>query len=158
MPNSNIPFLLKSDILRAQEVCKSAAHCARYLGCSYTTYKKYAQLYGVFENLKNPHGWGISKGLGNRKQYRRELVIKGMYPNIRLSTLRNYLIDEILLEERCALCGYNEKRITDQTTALLLDFIDGDKSHRKIENLRLLCYNCYYHNVGDVISQNTSKG
>ena len=151
MGNKHKPFLLKGDIERAQAVCKSAAHCARFLNTSYNTYKKYAQMYGLFENLKNPHGFGISKGMGSRVHYDRDLLIKGMYPNIRASKLRLYLIDEILLEERCSLCGFNEKRLTDYTVPLLLDFIDGDKANRKLENLRLLCYNCFYCNVGNIL-------
>ena len=47
--------LLESEIKSAQEKSRSAFEAARTLGVSYNTYKKYAQLYGIFENLKNPY-------------------------------------------------------------------------------------------------------
>ena len=33
-------------------------------------------------------------------------------------------------------------------------FIDGNKKNWKLENLELLCYNCYFLNVGNVWSDN----
>ena len=32
---------------------------------------------------------------------------------------------------------------------LLLDWIDGDRTNHMRDNLRLLCYNCYYQEVGN---------
>ena len=40
--------LLESEIKAAQEKSRSAFEAARSLGVSYNTYKKYAQLYGIF--------------------------------------------------------------------------------------------------------------
>ena len=54
--------LLESEIKEVQLKARSAAEAARMLGVSYNTYKKYAKEYGVFEDLKNPHGIGIRKG------------------------------------------------------------------------------------------------
>ena len=54
--------LLESEIKDIQSKSRSAAEAARLLGVSYNTYKKYARLYGVFEDLKNPSGLGIKKG------------------------------------------------------------------------------------------------
>jgi len=45
--------IMESQIRAAQEKSKSALEAARTLGISYNTYKKYAKLYGIFEDLKN---------------------------------------------------------------------------------------------------------
>jgi len=57
----------ESQIRTVQEKSKSAFDASRNLGVSYNTYKKYAKLYGIFEDLKNPFGIGISKGLPRKK-------------------------------------------------------------------------------------------
>ena len=66
--------LLESEIKDVQQKARSAAEAARMLGVSYNTYKKYAKEYGVFEDLKNPHGIGIRKGTnpGRAKKGRKE--------------------------------------------------------------------------------------
>jgi len=56
--------------------------------------------------------------------------------------LRELLIKEELLENKCSECGlypeWNNKPLT-----LQLDHIDGIKLNNKIENLRILCPNCH---------------
>jgi len=56
-----------------------------------------------------------------------------------------------LVKEKCCLCGFEEKRLSDDTSALLLDYKDGNSDNQKIDNIRVLCYNCYYINVGNLI-------
>ena len=58
--------LTESEIRDAQMKAKSAFEASRLLGVSYNTYKKYARAYGILENLKNPYGIGVSKGLGSQ--------------------------------------------------------------------------------------------
>jgi hypothetical protein len=53
--------LLESEIRDAQSKSISAFAAARTLGISYNTYKKYAKMYGIFEDLKNPFGVGVIK-------------------------------------------------------------------------------------------------
>jgi hypothetical protein len=59
--------ILESQIKAAQQNANSAMEAARVLGVSYNTYKKYAKMYGIFEDLKNPMGVGIKKAFGARK-------------------------------------------------------------------------------------------
>ena len=47
----------------------------------------------------------------------------------------------------CYLCNFSEHRITDYRAPFLLDFIDDNRRNWKLENLRMLCYNCYFLNV-----------
>ena len=75
--------ILESQIKAAQEKSRSAFEAARLLGVSYNTYKKYAKLYGVFEDLKNPYGIGIekAKGIKNKKYHIKPINIKNDHEN-----------------------------------------------------------------------------
>ena len=58
--------LLESEIKDAQSKSRSAFEAARLLEVSYNTYKKYAKLYGIFEDLDNTsmmYGCSSSNGL-----------------------------------------------------------------------------------------------
>ena len=61
----NIPgrrkVITKNMILTAQENTNSNMSAARWLNVSYTTYKKWAKYYGVFEQHLNQKGVGIKK-------------------------------------------------------------------------------------------------
>ena len=135
--------LTKNMILDAQTNSKSASECARWLSVSYNTYKKWAKYYGLFENHKNQSGLGIKKGWAAPKIKMEDIFEGKAKTNYSLSRLKQRLISEGYMQEECSVCGWNEERITDNKICLTLDFIDGDRDNFKIENLRILCPNCY---------------
>mgnify|MGYP003679600670 FL=1 len=137
--------LMESEIKEVQTKARSAAEAARLLGVSYNTYKKYAREYGIFENLKNPHGIGIRKG-SNPHSFAHGLddILAGKYPEYPTWKLKKRLLDNGYLEEKCANCGFEERRITDFRVPLVLDFIDGDKKNHLYTNLRMICFNCSF--------------
>jgi hypothetical protein len=142
--------LLESQIKAAQEVSRSAFEAARTLGVSYNTYKKYAKLYGVFEDLKNPYGIGIEKAKKiKNKKYHIDDLIAGKHIRYPLHKFKNKLFDSGYVPKVCGGCGFSEERITDGKMPLLIDFIDGNLNNRKLENIRPLCYNCFFLLVGD---------
>ena len=59
------------------------------------------------------------------------------------SFLKNRLIDESYFYEECSNCGYNEVNLKTEKVCLAIDFTDGNHKNFKIDNLRLLCPNCY---------------
>ncbi len=143
--------ITKRMIENSHENTKSAMEAARWLGVSYNTYKKWAQYYGVFENHKNQKGEGIKKGWGSYKVDMMDILEgkRDVPSNYSLKVFKKRLIDEGYLQDECGVCGWNEKRITDEVTCLNLDFKDGDINNKKFDNLRLICANCYFNNVGD---------
>ena len=155
--------LLQSNVLYAMENTKSNAEAARFLRVSYPTYKKYAKLYkdeatgqSLFEIHKNQAGTGIRKPYNIKKgKYALEDILEGQYPEYPISNLKKRIITNAILEEKCDHCGFCERRLTDYTVPLLLEHIDGDRTNHYIDNLRLLCYNCYYLMVGNVTGRNT---
>jgi hypothetical protein len=159
--------LTKEDILRAMRNTKSNKAAARYLSVSWMHYKRYAKLYNgedgrtLFDNHLNQAGKGIPKFLNNSKKEPALLdLIEGRVPmtNYRPEKVRSRLIKEGLLKEECYLCGFKERRVSDYKMPLILDFIDRNKRNYKQVNLRLLCYNCYYMNIGDLYSDKQLHG
>ena len=53
------------------------------------------------------------------------------------------LIEEGYFQEECSHCKYNEVNLMSEKVCLGLDFIDGDTKNCKLDNIRLLCPNCY---------------
>ena len=136
--------LTKKMILDAQANSKSASECARWLSVSFNTYKKWAQYYQVYDNVKNQSGKGIRKGFATYRVSLEDIFegkTKSKYTNARF---KRRLVDEGYMQEECSVCGFNEGRITDGKIPLHLDYIDGDSSNKSFENLRLLCPNHYF--------------
>ena len=68
--------------------------------------------------------------------------------------IKERLIHESLIKEECYCCEFNERRVIDYKVPLILNFKDNNKKNWKLENLEVLCYNCYFLNVGNVWSDN----
>lgn len=153
--------LMKSDIERAMGMTKSNRAASRYLHCSYIHYKRYAKLYtdenGVplFDKHKNQSGKGISKFLPNRgKEPALKDIIEGRVPidSYTPEKLKNRLIQESYLQECCAKCGFQERRVLDYKVPLILNFKDGNKKNWTLDNLELMCYNHYFLYVGNIFT------
>lgn len=153
-------YIFESEIREAMKNTKSNKQAAKYIGVSYPTYKKYAEQYIDNETHKSLFEMHRSTGKGIRRYYKRDYVAKvnkiingeipcpKRYKN-RMKFIRD-LIKTMVFEEKCAICGWNDKRPFDLTTPLLLDFIDGNEQNYLKNNIRLLCPNCYSIYVGDV--------
>lgn len=154
--------IAESEIRYAMENTKSNSEAARFLKVSFNTYKKYAKMYvdrdsgkTLWELHKNQYGFGIIKNKQRATSgiYNITNILEGKYPSYPAWKLRNRLLSLHILQEECASCGYAERRITDDTVPLLLDHIDGDVTNHRIENLQMLCLNCYYQQTGNPFNQ-----
>lgn len=155
--------LTENEIRYALENSQSVTGAARFLHVDYDTFKKYARMYidsatgkTLFDLMKNQSGKGISKHVvsTNTRVYepisRLRPIIEGKRPDYKGSGLKKLLIKTAVMEEKCSRCGYEERRAFDYSVPLLLDWIDGDRHNHLLDNLRLLCHNCYYMEVGSV--------
>ena len=113
-------------------------------------------MYDLWDQHKNQAGVGIKKGWG---AYRIPLIdilngrkVSATYTKTFLK--KRLLIDRYLTED-CSICGWNEPRITDNKICLTLDYIDGNSDNKSLENMRLLCPNCYLSNNGFFHSSGT---
>lgn len=144
--------LLESEIKRAQAQTRSGKEASRYLNVHYETYRKYAKLYGIFEQHKNEAGIGISrkktKGL-----FGLESILNGEHPTYSHTKLKERLIRAGYLEESCALCGFAEKRVFDGRCPLIMHCMDGNNRNLSLDNLQLRCYNCTALTTGRISSK-----
>ena len=144
--------LLESEIKEALEKSTSALEAAKRLGVTYPTYRKWADKYGIH---KTP-GWPIKKGKNTRPKkgpispfkgkYPIHEILEGKYPDFPVHRLKDKLIRSGIKKCECEQCGYCERRLTDGKIPLLLNFEDGNFKNHKLENIRLLCYNCTFTN------------
>ena len=146
----NIPgrrkVITKNMILEAQKHTKSNMAAAKWMSISYTTYRKWAKYYGVFEQHLNQKGDGIKKGFAVRTVNVEDVVLGKRQPPRRWSqsVVKEELIDKGYWQHECSNCGYNEENMATGKTCLGVDFKDGDSKNWLLDNIRLLCSNCYY--------------
>lgn len=148
-------------IERAMRETMSNKAAAKFLGVSFKTYKKYANLYkteeGVtlFQAHKNQAAKGIPK-FGKRRHDKASIIdimeerVSKTFVSIKI--LKTQMIEHGIMQEKCCRCGYQEKRVLDYKTPLILNFKDGNKRNWKLENVEFLCYNCYFMCVGEVFT------
>jgi len=152
--------LSKEQIQAAQAKTKSNMAAARHLHVSYQHYKRYAKLYGIFEQHKNQSGKGIPKFLkGSGKEPALLDIIEGRVSasHFTPAKIKYRLIEAGYLSEQCSMCGFKERRVLDYKMPLLLHFKDGNKSNYLKENIELLCYNHYFLTVGDIFNEKDIK-
>lgn len=138
------PPLLKSQIEEAQRHTNSNRQAAIWLNTSYERYRRYAKIYGLFDSHSNPLGLGTAKGFGARSN---TVSLRDIFANKRplysMIRLKWRMIARSMLDEKCGMCGFCEKRITDNKTPLMLTFKDQTRDFTRT-NLWMLCYNCMF--------------
>lgn len=155
-------ILSKEQILAAQAKTRSNRAAARYLHVSYQHYKLYANTYKddksgktLYELHANPSGKGIPKFLRlDGKEPALIDVLEGRIPidHFTPDKIKERIIREGLIEEKCARCNFSERRIIDTRMPLILHFKDGNKRNYSLSNIDLLCYNCYFLYIGNIFS------
>ena len=146
-------ILTKEDILRAMKMTRSNLAAARYLHVSYNHYKKYAKMYKNDEGItlleahKNQSGTGIPKfALKGSSKIPLMDLLEGRVPieHFKAKEIKQRLIFEGMIEEKCNMCGFSERRLTDTKVPVILNFKDGNKKNWHLDNLEFLCYNCSF--------------
>jgi hypothetical protein len=157
--------LTKTQIETAMRYTKSIRAAARYLGCSYQHLKPFMKALRVddndpnsptlFDAHKNQSGKAIPKFLPNRRKepHVTRIFTEGTgYESFTTEKIRIRGIAEGFLRDECYMCGFTERRVTDYKVPLLMNFKDGSKCNYLLDNLELLCYNCYFLYVGEVLT------
>lgn len=162
--------LSKDQVVLAMNKTKSVRAAARYLNVSYIHMKKWMKFYKnengitLFEAHKNQSGKGIPKFLSNNGTRKKDPalldVIEGRIDPAHFNPqkIKYRLIEEGYLKEECCNCGFHERRVSDYKIPLILHFKDKNKQHYRLENMEMLCYNCYFLMVGDVFNNKQIEG
>jgi hypothetical protein len=136
--------LLESEIEEAYtNTSGSAADAARYLGVHYRTLKKWAKKYNIWRVA--PHTKGVKRPKNAEcGKYPLTEILEGKHPDVPSYRIREKLFRSGLKEQKCEMCGFAEKRITDGRLPLLLNFADNNPKNHSIGNMLILCYNCTF--------------
>ena len=155
--------LSETVIRNAMKHTQSNLQAARYLNLTIETYRKYAKLYvdketgkTLYDLHKNMYGKGVKK-ISWRHELSvaklNEIVSSESYRAVNREKLKGRLIYEGILRMECYKCGYHQKRVIDYKQPLVLSFKDGNKNNWRIENLEMVCYNCYFLYVGNLFTE-----
>lgn len=152
--------LTESEVIYVYNNVNTNNQAAEFCGIHRTTWDRWAKQYIEPESGKSYHKLLIERNRDLKKKnknipsfeaisnYRLSKSIfkilegEGHYSNV--DRLSKKLFYENIVEEKCSECGYNERRLTDYSVPLILVFNDGDNTNQRLENLKYLCYNCYY--------------
>ena len=58
---------------------------------------------------------------------------------------------------KCNRCGFDKKREFDNEYALILNHLDKNTKNNSIDNLEVLCLNCYFTYIGNPFSNYKKK-
>ena len=158
--------LSKDQCLMAIKHTQSNAAAARYLNVSFPHYRKWAKVYeatepgypNLWEQHKNQFGKGIPKFLNRKKKGEDNALLdiiegRATTHSFKPEKIKQRLIAEGYLAEQCNLCNFQERRVIDHKVPLLFNFQDGNKENYKLDNVELVCYNCYFLTVGNIFTK-----
>ena len=134
----------KGRIQWAIENSLSLKGAARVLGVSYNTLKKYAIMYDLFEQNKNQSGKGVSTKGNTGWGIKIQDLFDGKHPKYPHWKLQERVVRDGYLKQECSNCGYDDYRPKDMRGPYLINFLDGDPNNYALDNLHLLCYNCFF--------------
>lgn len=166
-------YELTENVIRyAMKNSRSNAEAARFLNVGLQTYKTYAKSYidkitglNLYELHKNPKGIGVEKGFSNVKGKKKienltrkrkvtsQKILNNKYPNLRPIKIFRVLVKDGYIDPVCHYCGMSQYRMTDKKYPLRLVFLNGDKTDRSFENMRVVCFNCYFLYMDDFIGR-----
>lgn len=165
-PNFEGFNITEREIRYAMNNSTSNSDAAAFLKVSYSTYKKYALLYidsesGLsllelhkknckeIDREKKTQLQKVAKKWFRKGKELLEAILDGKVKPPPAWQFKYFLIREGILEEKCS-CGFSEKRITDGKVPLMLIFLDGNRENGRSDNIRLMCYNCYFLTISNL--------
>src|SRR5210317_314531 len=139
--------LTKHNIELAIKSTQSMGQAGLYMGVSKNTFKKYAKLHGLWNPKKSSKGIRKIGNVGSQLKHDLKMILEGDNPNpYREDTLLTKGIREGYIACKCNNCSADFSHMDTQTRQppLILDFLDRNTQNTKLENLRVLCFNCVY--------------
>ena len=139
--------LSKHNIELAIKSTQSMGQAGLYMGVSKNTFKKYAKIHGLYQPIKSSKGIRHTGNVGSALKHDLKAILEGKNPNpYREDTLLKKGIHEGYMKCACSNCSadFTHMNVMTQLPPLILDFLDRNPMNTKIENLRVLCFNCVY--------------
>ena len=136
--------LTPQNIKWAIESTQSMRQAADYLNVSYNSFRKYAEMYELWNPRKSSKG--IRRSHSGRLTHDIGKILRGEHPSpYRESTLLMKGIREGYFNACCSNCNADYTHIHGKKLPpLIIDFLDTNPQNTKQENIRVLCFNCVY--------------
>mgnify|MGYP003326490300 CR=1 FL=1 len=83
---------------------------------------------------KGNNGWGVKI----------QDLFDGKHPKYPHYKLQERVVRDGYLKQECSNCGYDDYREKDMRGPYLICFLDGNPKNHELDNLHLLCYNCFF--------------
>ena len=139
--------LSKHNIEMAIKSTQSMGQAGLYMGVAKNTFKKYAKLHGLWNPKSSSKGIRKVGNVGSQLKHDLKSILEGKNPNpYREDTLLTKGIREGYIACKCSNCSADFTHIDsqDRLPPLILDFLDRNPMNTKLDNLRVLCFNCVY--------------
>ena len=134
----------KGKIEAAINATLSIKAAAQFAGVAYNTFKKYAKMYDLFEQNKNQKGVGITTKGNTGWGVKIQDLFDGKHPSYPHWKLQERIVRDGYLKQECSNCGYDDYREKDMRGPYIINFLDGEPTNHSLDNLHLLCYNCFF--------------
>jgi hypothetical protein len=132
-------MLSDEEFVKIVSVTKTMALASKQVGMSFRNFKKRAEKLNCYK--PNQGGKGTNKS--KLSKISTKDILEGKYPEYQTYKLKIRLIEEGLIEDKCSICGWKEKRKESKFTSCELDHINGNPTDHSFDNLRLVCPNCH---------------
>jgi hypothetical protein len=136
IPKSRIEWAIRSTL--------SIRAAAVHLGVAYNTFKKYAKMYDLFEQNKNQAGVGVTTKGNTGWGIKIQDLFAGKHPNYPHWKIQERIIRDGYVKQECSNCDYDDYREVDMRGPYIINFLDGDTTNHSLDNIALLCYNCFF--------------
>lgn len=130
----------ENDFRRVCSESKTMAEASRKLNVHFNTFKRYAQKFNCY--LPNQGGKGIRKTRVSSEAFLSE-ILHGEHPNYQTYKLKVRLIEMHVFEDKCAICGWAQKKEGEKYTSCELHHKDGNSHNHLLSNLIIICPNCH---------------
>ena len=130
-------MITDKEFIKVCENSLSMAQAAAKLNIHFNTFKRRAVKLGCYQT--NQGGVGLNKAVPPRVPLKE--ILEGKHPHFQTFKLKNRLLKEGYIANKCSVCGITEWNKSPLN--MELDHIDGDRTNHRLNNLRMLCPNCH---------------
>lgn len=130
----------ENEFIRVCNTSESMSQAARKLNMHFNTFKRYAIKLGCYSTNQAHKGMRLGKYKTHAKT---EDILNGKYPEYQTYKLKIRLIDEGYIQDRCQICGWQQKPEGAKYTPCELHHKNGDSHDHSLKNLVLICPNCH---------------
>lgn len=130
----------KEEFIKVCQESETMAIAARKLNMHFNTFKRYAIKFGCY--VTNQAHKGLKTG-PREDRIATEDILAGKYPDYQTYKLKQRLIREGYLEDKCQRCSWDGKVEGAEFTPCELHHKDGNSHNHLLENLTLICPNCH---------------